>query len=255
MTDAAVAATYAQTIVQLYRQLRAREYALADLCRVRDAYALATVLFTTRQQSSGKSFLAHLVGTASILANVGAPAELVAAALLHNAYRNGDFGDGGRGPSGARRTVVRRAVGEGSERYVLRFATLPWRHAFADYHTRLADLPPVDVDVLRLRVADLLEHLLDLGPTLGDEQEQHFVERAPAVATLALALGHASLTDEITRQMVAITSAPVRTGIERAYPRICTPRSFRRRRLLALAEAPGFHWLLPWLQRPATGNG
>lgn len=232
MPEPAPPPPYAQTIVELYAELQARGFTLPDLVRVRDAYALATGLFTTRQQSSGKCFMAHLVGTASILARMDAPVDVVAAGLLHNTYRTGDFGDGGRGPSAARRAAVRRAVGDEVEGHVARFATLPWRDAFAGYEQSLATLDPLDVAVLRIRVADLLEHLLDLGPVYGDAQEAGFVRRAPAVASLAGALGHPEIADEITRALTAILAFPSPPGDRGGHSRSYPPRSFRRRRLL-----------------------
>ncbi len=86
--------SYAQTNIQLFNQLRQDGYSDADLILVRNAYELAMVLFTGRFQPSGKSFIAHVVGTASILAWLRLPAPVVAAGLLHNVYENGDFGDG-----------------------------------------------------------------------------------------------------------------------------------------------------------------
>src|SRR5262245_4841225 len=98
---------YAQTNIQLFNQLRYYAYSDADLNLVRDAYELAMVLFSGRFQSSGKSFIAHVVGTASILAWVRLPAPVVAAGLLHNAYGSGDFGDGRRGATTPRRRRIR----------------------------------------------------------------------------------------------------------------------------------------------------
>ena len=60
---------YAQTNIQLFNQLRRDGYSKTDLDLVRDAYELAMVLFSGRFQPSGKSFIAHVVGTASILAS------------------------------------------------------------------------------------------------------------------------------------------------------------------------------------------
>src|SRR5688572_20530292 len=76
--------SYAQTNIQLFNQLRGDGYSKADLGLVRDAYELAMLLFSGRFQPSGKSFIAHVVGTASILAWHRLPAPVVAAGLLHN---------------------------------------------------------------------------------------------------------------------------------------------------------------------------
>src|SRR5208282_2979363 len=78
--------TYAQTNIQLINQLRGESYATSDLRVVVDSYELAALLLTGRFRASGKTFIAHLVGTASILGSLHAPAPLVAAGLLHAVY-------------------------------------------------------------------------------------------------------------------------------------------------------------------------
>src|SRR5207247_3257336 len=87
---------YAQTNLQLYNQLGGAGFSVADLGLVRVAYELATVLFAGRFQPSGKSFIAHVVGTASILASLRLPARVVAAGRLHHVFVNGVFGAGRR---------------------------------------------------------------------------------------------------------------------------------------------------------------
>src|SRR6266849_8827294 len=108
---------YAQTNIQLFNQLCRDGYSNTDLSLVRDAYELAMLLFTGRFQPSGKSFMAHVVGTASILASLRLPATAVAAGLLHNVYVNGDFGNGRSGISMAQRDKVRRILGAEVEEY------------------------------------------------------------------------------------------------------------------------------------------
>lgn len=76
----------AQTNVQLYRQLWDMGWTSADLEMLQSCYDLATVSFAGLLRPSGKPFLAHLVGVASLTAIAGGAAEEVAAALLHS-YR------------------------------------------------------------------------------------------------------------------------------------------------------------------------
>src|SRR5205809_5329802 len=94
---------YAQTNIQLLNQLRAGGYATAELARIRDVYEFAMLLFTGRYQPCGKPFIDHLVGTASILAFLHRPVEVVAAGLIHAAYVYGDFGSFRSGISDAKR--------------------------------------------------------------------------------------------------------------------------------------------------------
>src|SRR5215469_10044102 len=74
---------YAQTNIQLYNQLAELGYTAEDARRVHRAYGLAMQLFTGSYRGSGRPFLSHLVGTASVLASVRAPIEVVTAGLLH----------------------------------------------------------------------------------------------------------------------------------------------------------------------------
>ena len=59
--------TYAQTNIQLFDQLQHEGYTEDELNVIRDTYALATRLFTGLFRPSGKTFVAHAVGIASIL--------------------------------------------------------------------------------------------------------------------------------------------------------------------------------------------
>src|SRR5262249_47294175 len=82
---------FAQTIIQLHNQLVRDGYTVDDLRQVRRAYDLAATLFGGMLRASGKTFLAHCVGTASTLARFGAPGVVVVAGLLHAAYTHGRF--------------------------------------------------------------------------------------------------------------------------------------------------------------------
>jgi len=186
---------YAQTIPQLYGQLQHDGYSIADMCCIRDAYELAMVLFSGRFLHSGKVFTAHIVGTASILASLRLPVEVVAAGLLHNVYRSGDFGDGRRSIANARREQVQRVVGTEVEQYVARFATLPWNsRAISALRDRPHELEPLDRSVVLLRLADQLEHLLDLDTLYGDDTGRRlYVETGPIAVDTAERLGFAIL--------------------------------------------------------------
>jgi hypothetical protein len=61
---------FAQTNLQLFHQLRNAGYDEADLVCIHQAYQLACQVFTGFFRGSGKPFIAHLVGTASILATL-----------------------------------------------------------------------------------------------------------------------------------------------------------------------------------------
>src|SRR5262249_39814282 len=139
------------------------DYSKADLTFMRDAYELAMVLFSGRFQPSGKGFLAHAVGTASILASLRESPPVLAAGLLHNAYRAGDFGDGRFGPTAKRREQVRRILGSEVDEYLARFPALYWNPPRIE-SSRLDpySLNAPDRNLLIVGIADLLEHLGDL---------------------------------------------------------------------------------------------
>ena len=102
-----MAAGYAQTNLQLHAQLLDLGCSIEDREYLAAGYRLAADLFSGQYRGSGKPFVAHLVGTASILAATKASATVVAAGLLHAAYDQGDFGLGllGRHPNKRRELI------------------------------------------------------------------------------------------------------------------------------------------------------
>lgn len=117
--------TYAQTNVQLLNQLRSDGYSEKERAFILAAYEFGIYIFLGLYLASGKPFIDHLVGTASILASLYAPVEVVAAGLLHAAYLHGDFGSVRKGASKAKREQVRRVVGEQVQEYIIRYDRLP----------------------------------------------------------------------------------------------------------------------------------
>ena len=115
---------YAQTNVQLFNQLRSEGYSKKDLSFISDTYEFGMRIFAGFYLPSGKPFLDHLVGTASILAWLRAPVEVVAAGLMHAAYLHGDFGSARRGVTEAKREQLRRVVGNEVEEYIARYDRL-----------------------------------------------------------------------------------------------------------------------------------
>jgi hypothetical protein len=154
---------YAQTIVGLRGQLRRLGWDADDLRRVEDAYEIAMRLFTAQFRPTGDPFLAHLVRTASILAEVGAEPVVVVAGLLHSAYTHGEFGDGRRWPSEAKRVEIRAAVGEDGERLVYRYADFGWRDVLGALPGSIEVLPPDDRAALLARLANELEQCLEVA--------------------------------------------------------------------------------------------
>ena len=155
---------FAQTNLQLYTQLRGAGYTDDQLILVRKGYDLAMRVFPASFRGSGKPLLAHLIGTASILARVGQPAQVVTAGLLHAAYALGDFGDGRLGMTDVKRDRVREAVGGDVEDLVARYTNFDWnKNTIPRIRERVETLTPIERDVLVIRLANELEDHLDFG--------------------------------------------------------------------------------------------
>jgi hypothetical protein len=112
---------FAQTKVQLFNQLQRDAYQEADVRLVLKAFEFGQEIFSGRFQYCGKPFLAHGIGTASILSSLRASAEMVAAGLIHNAYSFGDFGYRFLGSVSPKRQYVQKRIGPNVERYLSRF--------------------------------------------------------------------------------------------------------------------------------------
>jgi hypothetical protein len=199
---------YAQTNIQLYRQLQREGYPGSDLAQVRRAYELAMELFTTLYRPSGKSNLEHLVGTASILGRLRVPIDLLGAALLHPAYSYGDFGGLAAGISRRKRGIVRRAVGAEAEAHVARYITI--RSSLASVSALHAAFPALDRigrNVALIRLADVLEDHLDQGilycPNAAARRKSCRRMR-PELVTMAEELGFPVLASEIDRVLGGI---------------------------------------------------
>ena len=156
---------YAQTNIQLYEQLRNEGYSANQIGKIAEAYRLSLELFACVYRPAGKTFIAHLVGTASILASLNASIDIVIAGLLHAAYFNGDFGTGVYGVTEAKRRRLRQIVGSAAEEYVARYSALSWftEQRIRAVYRRVSDLNVIDRDVLLIRLANELEELLDFG--------------------------------------------------------------------------------------------
>jgi gluconolactonase len=232
---------YAQTNVQLYSQLRHSGYSSAELIGIRKAYELAICLYSGHFKPSGRTFNAHVVGTASILGSLHAPAQIVAAALIHNVYQNGDFGDWRKGISDAKRQEVRLAVGEEVEKYVARFATLQWNSATIPAISEgLHALDPIDRDVVLIHLADHLEHLVDLLYYADIRGLGYFKHNSQFMVQIARRLGYPTLAFELERVWRETSLAEFPTELHSGNHRgdyLIAPKSYRRRLAIMVGRA------------------
>ena len=152
---------YAQTPAQLFRQLDPRGFLPWEKQDVKRACNLAIDLYSGLSRACGKPFLCHAIGTASILADHGAPGRLVCAGLLHAAYSHGRFGDGSVGETSAKHARLAESGGEGVANLVQRYTRFDWeKPARADFET-LERMPLDDAAICLLRIANDLEERLD----------------------------------------------------------------------------------------------
>jgi gluconolactonase len=226
---------YAQTNIQLFNQLRRDGYSQTDIALIRDAYELAMVLYTGRFQPSGRPFIAHGVGAASVLASLRSSAQVVAAGLLHNVYGTGDFGDGRRGISTARRQEIRRVLSSEVEEYVARFRTMYWESPTIQLARNNPDkLASVDRSVLSILLAEHLDHLLDLDALYYDAAiARTYVRNSRIAAEIAERLGLSQLAAELKEaiQQAEFAELPVDLPVDRVRKEsfVIAPKSCRKR--------------------------
>lgn len=153
---------YAQTNLQLFNQLQGAGYSEVDLRLIRNAYELTSGLYAGYFTGSGRTQIAHVVGTASILASMDAPKEVVAANLIHNVYANGDFGSVRGGATAMKRKEVSRVVGAEVEKYLYRFQELRMKpKTLLSLFSKARTLDDLDRSVLVIDLAERLEHWLN----------------------------------------------------------------------------------------------
>ena len=186
---------YAQTIIQLFNQLQEKGYTAADLSMVAQVHQVAIRLHSGRYEGSGKTFMAHNVGTASILGSLSASAALVSAGLIHNAY---EIARQRKGASAETfREYLHREIPPEVDKYVARFPEL--HAAKPGFAQTLSLLDDRDRETALLQVANIMEHCLDRGPLYrGDREIFLDMLRSAQEPLLAVArgLGYIKLAEE-----------------------------------------------------------
>ena len=237
---------YAKTNVQLINQLRREAYSNEETALVIRAYELAIYLFTGLYQRSGQTQISHGVGTASNLASLHAPAELVAAGLLHNVYGVGDFGDGRKAAStDSRRKLVRDTVDSKVEAYLYRFPEL--RGKFLTLLTSpdtIKTLNDSDRKVLLIILADQLDlhldysriyQLRDIGRAIN-----YINLHGNAMVETAEKFGFPALADALRRVFKETISAEIPQVLLNqfsfAHNRIIAPKSYRKRFVVVIVR-------------------
>jgi (p)ppGpp synthase/HD superfamily hydrolase len=242
--------TYAQTNVQLFNQLQRLGYSKDECQRVFEGYEFGMRIFSGLILPFGKPFIDHLVGTASILASLRVPTKLVVAGLIHAAYLHGDFGGFRTGATRRNRQRVRRVVGEETEAYIVAYHRLLWTpKKMLALQDGVDELSSMERDVLLIRLANELEHHLDLGAlyfarneTERKGHQRHIGRHGPLMVTMAEKLGQSSLADEMKAtfdSIVRYQDARIpfnESDLMVAY--LVPPKSYRLRLWMSLFRGP-----------------
>lgn len=236
----------ARTPAALFRQMRAQERGLAELELVRRALDLDVEVYTARFEPDGTPFQVHGTGTASVMVQLGAPAHVVCVAVLHNAFRTGDWGDArAAGLYEGRRARVRRLLSEDTERFMVDSYSAQSRPTAellaAD------DLDPDDRWRALIRLADLLDKWDDgrvMYSADGRTDRAYVAARRPDIVALARKLGTAEFAEslEFAFERVAAETIPESLKAARVYSSVVPPASYRMRRRVA-AKAAGLRTL------------
>ena len=233
---------YAQTNLQLYAQLRRAGFNDADLALVRQGYDFAMHLFPASFRGSGKPLLAHLVGTASILAAIDQPARVVTAGLLHAVYVFGDFGDARGGVTEGRRDRVRQAVGRDVEDLIARYTHFDWNsHTIPVIRERVTTLTALEREVLTIRLANELEDHLDFGVLYCNnaEKRREYI-RSPLNQSVEMArvLGLTKLAAELDAAFTETLAAdlPIALRTTHDYTFVQPPASHSPRVKIAVRD-------------------
>lgn len=233
---------FAQTNIQLYNQMRDEAYDDAAIGRVVTAYRLATRIFVGKYRGSGKTLIAHLVGTASLLAWLGRPAPVVAAGLLHAAYEDGDFG------SSDPVRAMKEAAGPDVEQLVSAYHALKWSYSeelIQELRRREPTMSDQERQATVIRIANEVEDYLDLATMYHGkpDDDESVVKSGPwrlgymetvekPLAELAEVFGEPRLAEQIrsqfeaTRKKQDLISPSLRSG--RPYMYFIPPASYRR---------------------------
>jgi len=238
---------YAQTNIQLYEQLASDGYSSLELKRIRDCYELAARLFSGQYRANGKPFIAHLVGTASILARHGASAPVVCAGLVHAAYDRGEFGTlWSRIMTPGKRRLVRSVIGDDAEALAARYVAFTWNSETVDsLSNKISELSEEERAIVFMRLANELEEVAYRD--LLYDCEIRRCERLGCLSScfdIARALGQPELANEIQERCREIQTLHVADSLlsQNLASYTLSPLSHGRRILPALEHGLRLVW-------------
>jgi (p)ppGpp synthase/HD superfamily hydrolase len=223
----------AQTNLQLFNQLRDAGWSEPDLARIKSTYALATRILTNRYRPDGKSFVAHGIGTASVLASEGCAVDVVIAGLVHGAYGWGDWGEGSHAMTDTKRAAVREVVGAEAERVIAAYTRVQWGEAEAEsVLARINELDAEERDMVMLKAANALDDHMELGMRYRGKTAAMVADDRVVLLTIEIAqrIGMTALADHLcaAREAELAADLPETLVAEGGYPFV-GPLTHRRR--------------------------
>lgn len=166
---------YAQTNLQLYNQARDAGWPSMDLLVLTQAYKLACLLFSGLFRSSGKCFISHSVGTASVLMTVTHDVEIVAAGLLHATYAQGNFGTSLARTHSDNRQIVEAQLSSRIEDLIFSYNRMPWSaQDIQNMHDNFDKVTAKEKEILLLRLANEVDDYADLGMLYASKVRPRF---------------------------------------------------------------------------------
>jgi hypothetical protein len=221
----------AQTNLQLIGELVRSGWNAADLKRIDASYSLATRSLGHLFRPDGRPFVAHLCGTASLVAREGASPDTIVAALLHAIFAQGHMARNG-GASAANKRAVADVAGTRAVEIILAYDALPWK---SEPILKLANsgTPPVGLqrEALLIRLANEADDNVDGAAALSSKQRY---------------AGRPDLLEAVDK-LAGLLEAPglavaLRTGLAQA-DQLNLPASFSARPAASFAGAPPKHGL------------
>lgn len=193
---------FAQTNLQLYRQMDELGYSLSDREQVASAYRFLMPMFSGQYRGTEKPFISHLVGTASILASHRLSMTLVVAGLLHAVYMAGDFGfQPGTRQTERKRRCIRNQAGTEVEAIVSTYDDMRWdTDSLRAYRSKNEPMPNLIESALTVQFANTLEDLLDHGVSYCSGSKFETLS-SPEMQAELLALSEIHAWPELTNRL------------------------------------------------------
>jgi len=224
-----------QTNLQLFAALCAAGYGDGDVERIKAAHDFVSAHFAGWFRASGKPFIAHLIGTAGVLAALRARTPVIAAGLGHAIYAQGELPAASARSLRLMRARVRRALGDEVEALIARYDAFQWRAAeLPALRGRLGALSPADREVVLMRLANELDDHWDLAAlhcANADARRRAIDAGLRLSVDIARDLGQPELASRLERAFDLTLAATVpdalRTGHRSSFA-VRPPTSWRR---------------------------